>query len=136
MRLTTKQAKTLNLAAPKRARALLPVREYDSKLEREYAWRLELEKTGGRIRDYKHHPFRLRLGRGVTYQPDFLVVRLDGVIELHEVKGGYIREKGRVKYMTAAEAFPMFQFVLVQGTGSGQRGFTWKTERYHKEVEE
>lgn len=112
------------------------MREYDSKVEKAYAWRLELEKTAGRIHDYMHHPFRLRLARGVTYQPDFLVVRVDGVLELHEVKGGYIREKGRVKYMTAAERFSMFQFVLVVGTGSGRRGFTWKTERYHKEAEE
>ena len=125
MRLPQKQAKLLRT---KKARALLPKREYDSKLEEQYAWYLELAKTAGRIRDYMHHPFRLRLGKGVTYQPDFLVVRVDDVIELHEVKGGYIREKGRVKYMTAAERFPWFQFVFVVG----KRG-EWKTERYWKE---
>jgi hypothetical protein len=136
MRLTTKQAKTLNLAAPKRARALLPVREYDSKLEREYAWHLELEKTGGRIRDYKAHPGSLKLADGVRYNPDFLVVRLDGIIEMHEVKGGYKKDskrydKGRIKFRTAAEVFPWFQFVWVTCVKG-----KWNFERYWKEVEE
>lgn len=127
MRITTKQANALNLMTQK-ARALIPRREYDSKLEERYAWRLELEKTGGRIRDHMHHPFRLRLGKGVTYQPDFLIVRLDGVIELHEVKGPYCRDKGRVKYNAAAERFPWFQFVFVTCSKGD-----WKTERYWKE---
>ena len=118
-----------------KAKALLPSCRYDSQLEERYAWYLELEKLGRRIRDVRHHPLRLRIADGVSYQPDFLVVRLDGVIEMHEVKGGYKKDskrydKGRIKFRTAAEAFPWFQFVWV----TWQKG-QWQVERYWKEHE-
>ena len=119
----------------KKAKALIPRREYDSQLEERYAWHLAIELAGGRIRAWKPHPGSLKIAEGVRYNPDFLVVRLDGVIEFHEVKGGYKKDskrydKGRIKFRTAAEAFPWFQFVWV----TWQKG-QWQVEKYWKEHE-
>ena len=82
--ITPKQAKALNLV-PQKAKALIPRPEYDSQLEERYAWHLYLECKGRKIRAWKAHPGSLKIAEGVRYNPDFLVVRLDGVIEFHEV---------------------------------------------------
>ena len=134
MNITPKQAKAMHLMTQK-AKALIPRPEYDSNLEERYAWYLDLECKGRKIRAWKAHPGSLKIAEGVRYNPDFLVVRLDGVIELHEVKGGYKADskrydKGRIKFRTAAEAFPWFQFVWV----TWQKG-QWQVERYWKEHE-
>ena len=55
----------------------------------------------------------LKLADDCRYTPDFAVMRSDGAIELHEVKGGFVREDAWVKVKVAAAKFP-FQFVFAQ----------------------
>lgn len=100
--------------APNRVKLIRPNAPYRSKEEREYAEMLDVKLKAGDIRAWKHEKLRLGLGDRVTYTPDFLVWTKDGAIELHEVKGGWIRDVGRVKFKVAQEQFPMFRFVLAQ----------------------
>jgi hypothetical protein len=73
--------------------------------------RLQLTKH---ILVYRYESIKLRLAENTTYTPDFEVVRPDGSIEFHEVKGGYIREDAWLKLKIAAELFPEFTFYLCQ----------------------
>lgn len=50
----------------------------------------------------------LRFPNGDTYTPDFCVMRADGIVEFHEVKGGYRGpgyEQGMERFNRAAERF-------------------------------
>jgi hypothetical protein len=59
------------------------------------------------------------------YTPDFAVV-VDGALELHEVKGGYIREDAQLKFDVAVEQWgDIYTFVLAQWS----RG-TWTERRF------
>lgn len=55
----------------------------------------------------------LKLADGCRYTPDFAVMRQDGVIELHEVKGSkaIFQDDAKVKIKLAAKLFP-FVFKL------------------------
>ena len=54
----------------------------------------------------------VKLGPNLRYEPDFIVQRADGVVEIHDVKAGdkmgkpLIEDAGRVKMISAAEKFP------------------------------
>ena len=80
----------------------------------------------GEIWDYRFEPLKLRLADNTFYTPDFLVVKVTG-LEIHEIKGSYEREDARVKWKTAAELFPWFQFVVARWLGK-KKG--WKVEKY------
>lgn len=54
---------------------------------------------------------KLRLADRTFYTPDFLVMKANGEIEIHEVKG-FWEDDARVKIKVAAEAFP-FRFIAV-----------------------
>lgn len=83
-----------------------------NKLERRYAEHLEGQKKAGMILDYKAHPGSLKLGPNLHYRPDFFVISLEGVLEVHETKG-YMREDAQVKIKAAAQLFPYLTFKLV-----------------------
>jgi len=84
-----------------------------NKTEIEYAKELELRKKAGEILDWKYEPFSLKLAGKTYYKPDFLVVFPEH-FEIHEVKGGFIREDAMVKLKVAAKMFPWFKFILAQ----------------------
>lgn len=75
-------------------------------LERRYHDLLHLLYLDGQILDVAFEPERLRLADCTFYIPDFRIIRPDGIVEFHEVKGGFWREDARVKIKTAAEAHP------------------------------
>lgn len=81
--------------------------------ERRYAAHLQALKDAGVILDFAFEPLKLRLGPDwkTAYTPDFLVVRADAVMELHEVKGHW-EDDARVKVKVAARLHP-FVFVAV-----------------------
>jgi hypothetical protein len=85
-----------------------------NKTEREYGERLETQKRAGSVVAYGYESWTLKLGHDLRYTPDFWVVRADGTIELHEVKGGFIRDDSSVKLKAAARAFPFLIFFLAQ----------------------
>jgi hypothetical protein len=55
----------------------------------------------------------LKLAPDTRYTPDFLVLKDDGLIELHEVKG-FFEDHAKVKIKVAAAQYPMFTFYLAR----------------------
>jgi hypothetical protein len=87
---------------------------YRSKGEAAYARSLEVLQRAGDFREWRYEAITLRLGDRVRYTPDFYIRRLDGSIELHEVKGPYAYEDARIKLQVAAAMYPEFAFYLVR----------------------
>lgn len=84
-----------------------------NKTEERYAQRLDWLLKAGEIVWYKFESIKLRLADNTFYTGDFFVMAKDGVLEVHEVKGGFITEDGKVKLKVAAEMFP-FRFFQCQ----------------------
>lgn len=69
----------------------------------------------GKYTSARFEALKLRLADRTFYTPDFVVINAEtGHIEIHEIKGGYITEDGRMKWKIAAEQFPEFHWMLVQ----------------------
>lgn len=69
----------------------------------------------------------LKLADGCRYTPDFAVLRADGIMEMHEVKG-YWTDDARVKVKVAAEKFPfVFKAVYKQAKKDGGG---WRIEEF------
>lgn len=77
----------------------------------------------GDIAWYRFEGVKLRLADNTFYTPDFAVMRRNGEIEMHEVKG-FWTDDARVKTKVAASQYP-FQFIAVQRV-KGE----WKEERF------
>ena len=54
------------------------------------------------------------LAHRCTYTPDWYVVRADGDVECHEVKGSHVWDDARVKLKVAARLNPEVKFVLAR----------------------
>jgi hypothetical protein len=76
---------------------------------------------------WKFEGVKLRLAGNTFYSPDFLVLRADGALECHEVKGHW-EDDARVKIKVAASIYPM-QFIAVQALPKS-KGSGWKVERF------
>ena len=98
-----------------------------NKTEEKYAQRLESLRQAGLIYWWRYEAIKLRLGEGVFYSPDFLVVPEDGTLECHEVKG-YWMETGRAKIKIAAGIYPM-RFLAVKPK-SKKDGGGWDVEYF------
>lgn len=92
--------------------------------EAEYAGKLESRRRAGEIIEYHYEAVTLKLADNTRYTPDFLVMTADGELEIHEVKGGFIREDGWQKLKIAAGMFP-FRFFLCQKLAKKDGG-NWK----------
>lgn len=93
-----------------------------NKTESEYAQMLEVSKRSGQIAWWAFEPFKIRLADRTFYDIDFGVMRADGRLEVHEVKGAYITDDAMVKLKVAAQHFPA-QFFLCQ-----KKQGAWKVE--------
>ena len=82
-----------------------------NKLEAAYAEHLKLRRRAGEIEWYAFDVLNLRLAPKCFYRPDFMVMRHDAEIEMHEVKGHW-EDDARVKVKVAADKFP-FRFLAV-----------------------
>jgi len=81
---------------------------YDSTWERDYMVLLDNDPTVKRWERCRslRIPYMRANGRKGTYNPDFIVERIDDTKELHEVKGGHILDNEDTKRKLAAgEAF-------------------------------
>lgn len=58
--------------------------------------------------DYAYETFGLRLAKGLYHYPDFLVMLDGGLVEVHEVKGGYQRRSGEDKFKMGADVLDWF----------------------------
>lgn len=80
--------------------------------ERAYAGHLEGLRVMGLVQWYKFEPVKIRLADKTFYEPDFMVMDKQGLIEFHEVKARWSDGKpgweddARVKIKVAAESFP------------------------------
>lgn len=76
----------------------------------------------GEIQSYQFEKMKFKIGDNCWYTPDFVVVT--DIIEVHEVKGGLIRDDAVVKFKAAADQYPYFRFVMAQ-----YKGKTWSVIR-------
>ena len=95
-----------------------------NRTEKLYSGMLEKLKLSGEILAWRFEAITFRLGHRCNYTPDFLVVT-PREIQIHEVKGGYVREDGLVKWKLAAECHPEFRFFLCR-----YRNGKWNVEQY------
>ena len=83
-----------------------------NKTEEAYAQTLELRKRSGEIAWYRFEGLKLRLADNTFYTPDFAVMKSNGLMQCHEVKGHW-QDDARAKIKIAAEMYP-FEFLAVQ----------------------
>jgi hypothetical protein len=95
----------------------------------EAAWADELERqrVAREIVWYKWHGIKLRLADNTFYEPDFLVLRTDGMLRVDEVKG-FWTDDARVKIKVAADMYP-FIFTAVSKRAKKDGG-GWKIEEF------
>lgn len=98
-----------------------------NKTEAEYAGMLDARRLRGEVAWWRYEAITLKLADNTRYTPDFLVLLPDGVLEIHETKGGYIREDGWLKLKVAAALFP-FRFFLCQKAAKKDGG-EWSIRR-------
>ena len=83
-----------------------------NKLEQEYGKYLFALQKQGKVERFVYEGLILKIAASCTYKPDYYIIRSDGYIELHEVKGMW-RDDARVKIKTAAQLYPEFIFRAV-----------------------
>lgn len=98
-----------------------------NKTEAAYAMHLEARKNAHELIWYVFEGITFKLADGCRYTPDFAVLRNDGVIELHEVKG-YWTDDARAKIKVAADKFP-FRFIAVYKQAKKDGG-GWRFEEF------
>lgn len=104
-----------------------------NKYESAYAKVLDARLKAGEITAYAFERYKLRLGQACYYTPDFMVVRADGVMEFHEVKG-FWEEDARVKIKAAADQYPHVFVAVTRPKTKAQRELTpWLYEYFTKE---
>lgn len=84
-----------------------------NKTEARYAEKLYLRMLAGEINRYQFEGVRFKLAKNSFYTPDFYIVTPDSV-EIHEVKGGYITEAGKLRFKIAANTYPEYKWELWQ----------------------
>lgn len=98
-----------------------------NKTETEYAEHLQILKNCGEIAWYRFEGMKFRLADNTFYTPDFAVMRSDGRLEMHEVKG-YWHDDARVKIKVASEMYPV-EFLAIRKKTRCE-GLGWKIERF------
>lgn len=103
-----------------------------NRTEQRWADQLDADLAAGLIADWKFETLRLRItlpGEGVKskwFTPDFVIVELDGVERLDEVKGtGPDDAASILRLHVAAETYPWKKFRLVKRLRAEQGG-GWK----------
>ena len=84
-------------------------------LEFDYSKKLELGKIAGDVLWYAFESMKFRLADNTYYTPDFIVMRGDRTLEVHEVKGHarIFQDDAKVKIKVAASMMPIFKFKVV-----------------------
>lgn len=98
-----------------------------NKTEAAYEQYLELQYKAGEILWYRFEGIKLRLADNTFYTPDFFVLRKDGHLECHEVKG-FWKDDARVKIKVAASLYPFAFLAVTQKSKKAAGG--WEVERF------
>lgn len=96
----------------------------------EQAYELEVLKPAmqdGSVRWYRFESVKLRLADNTFYTPDYCVMRSDGTMEMHEVKG-FWQDDARVKIKVAADMYPL-KFIAVKRRAK-KNGGGWSIEEF------
>jgi hypothetical protein len=91
-----------------------------NRTEAAYGAHLETLKAAGEVVWYRFEGLKLRLADSTFYTPDYAVMRHDGLIECHEVKG-FWEDAARIKIKVAAEMYP-FRFVAIKAKAKKDGG--------------
>lgn len=98
-----------------------------NKTEAAYGQHLEALRVAGEVAWFKFEGVKLRLADNTFYTADFAVMRTDGVMELHEVKG-FWQDDARVKIKVAADLYP-FRFIAIKAK-TKKEGGGWALEEF------
>lgn len=96
----------------------------------EQAYELEVLKPAlhaGQIVWYRFEGIKFKLADKTYYTPDYCVMRSDGTMEMHEVKG-FWQDDARVKIKVAADMYPL-KFIAVKRQAK-KNGGGWSTEEF------
>lgn len=120
----------LSRAKPRAAQARLYAkgRLREGQMNKTEADYLESQKRSGLVSAYWFESLKLKIAEGSCwYTPDFLVLRPDGALELHEVKGSprIFADDAKVKTKAAATQYPFRLFVVFP-----ERGRAWNVQEY------
>ena len=103
-----------------------------NKAEKAYSEHL---KNDSSVSEFFFESITLLLADNCRYTPDFMVQRMDGTIEFHEVKAfwkskqkAHWEDDARVKIKVSAEKYPFIFY------GVAQNGTKWEIENFTKEV--
>ena len=92
--------------------------KYRSKTEAAYSLVLGDELLAGEIVRFEYEAMKFKLADGAWFCPDFCVWVSLGHLELREIKGGFIREAARVRFLVAKRLYPEFVWRMVQKQGN------------------
>lgn len=95
-----------------------------NKTEELYSKHLEVMKADGLVAWFKFEGMKFRLADNTFYTPDFAVMRTDGALQMHEVKG-FWQDDAKVKIKVASELYPM-DFIAVRKAKGGK----WEMEQF------
>ena len=96
----------------------------------EQAYELEVLKPAmqdGSVSWYRFEGVKLRLADNTFYTLDYCVMRSDGTMEMHEVKG-FWQDDARVKIKVAADMYPL-KFIAVKRQAK-KNGGGWSIEEF------
>ena len=113
--------------------------KFRSKFEYRYARYLEWLRKMGQIKSWtyesKNFIFKNVETSPVSYLPDFIVTGMDGVVDIHEVKG-YLTGKDNSKFRRMADQYPEYKIVLVMMVPDKKRAGTYRIAKkyikYHE----
>ena len=98
-----------------------------NRTEAAYGEHLEALKMAGDVLWYRFEGLKLRLADNTFYTPDYAVMKSDGLIECHEVKG-FWEDAARIKIKVAAEMYP-FRFLAIK-VKAKKDGGGWEQESF------
>ena len=102
-----------------------------NKTESAYAQYLENERRAGRVQQFWFESVKLKIADGACfYTPDFMVLRPDGTLELHEVKGSprIFQDDAKVKCKACATQYPFPLRVVYPKTKKSGGG--WEVQEF------
>ncbi len=101
-----------------------------NKTEAAYAAHLELLRRAGEIVWFKFEGMKFRIADNSFFTPDFAVMRADGALEAHDVKGAWhlFQDDAKVKIKVAADMYPLRFIAVVRQ--SKREGGGWDVEDF------
>lgn len=102
-----------------------------NKTEKAYSLYLKAEQSAGRVEQFWFESVKLKIADGACfYTPDFMVLRPDGTLELHEVKGSprIFQDDAKVKCKACATQYPFAQRVVYPK--AKKNGGGWEVQEF------